>query len=289
MKKVLISGANGQLGKCLQRQAKNFADLEFHFLTSQDWDITDNEQTQKVFDIYQPDFLINAAAYTNVDGAEEEREKAFSVNADALSKISHQCNYHQTFLIHISTDYVFDGTKSTPYNETDTCDPINTYGQSKRQGEQIIEQNARQAAIVRTSWLYSSFGKNFLTTMLQLGKQGVDLKIVNNQFGSPTNANDLAKFLLLLAGRTSDDFQYYHFCNSGKTNWHDFAKAIFEVAGISDQVSLNPTDNYPTKAKRPTNSLLDCSKLSKHLDKEIPEWKKSLEYWFKKDLADGFV
>ena len=144
MKKVLISGANGQLGKCLQRQAKNFAAFKFHFLTAQDWDITNDEQTQNVFDEFKPDILINAAAYTNVDGAEEQREKAFAVNADALFKISHQCNQHQTFLIHVSTDYVFDGTKSSAYKETDTCDPINTYGQSKRQGEQIVEQNTRR-------------------------------------------------------------------------------------------------------------------------------------------------
>jgi dTDP-4-dehydrorhamnose reductase len=289
LKKVLISGANGQLGKCLQRQSKHFAAFEFHFLTSQDWDITENDQTQKVFDEHKPDILINAAAYTNVDGAEEEREKAFSVNADALTKISHQCNQHQTFLIHISTDYVFDGTKSSAYKETDTCDPINTYGQSKRQGEQIIEQNARQAAIVRTSWLYSSFGKNFLTTILQLGKQGVDLNIVDNQFGAPTNANDLAKFLLLLAGKPSDDLQYFHFCNSGKTNWHDFAKAIFEVAGISDEVNLSPTDHYPTKAKRPDNSLLDNSKISNHLNTKIPDWRESLEYWYQRDEKENLI
>jgi len=289
LKKILINGLNGQLGKCLQRQAKDFTDFKFIFLSSQDWDITNNDQTQIVFDEYQPDILINTAAYTNVDDAEKEREKAFSVNADALAKIAHQCNQYQTFLIHISTDYVFAGTKSTAYKETDFCDPINTYGQSKRLGEQIVEQNARHAAIIRTSWLYSSFGKNFLTTMLALGKKGVDLKIVNNQFGAPTNANDLAYFLLLLAQRPSDDVQHFHFCNSGKTNWHDFAKLIFQTAGIKDQVNLSPTDHYPTKAQRPQYSLLDSSKLSMYLKKEIPHWQNSLEYWYKKDEDEGLI
>ena len=287
MKRILISGANGQLGKSLQRQAKSFSNFKFHFLTSQEWNITDGEQTRKIFNEFQPDIFINAAAYTNVDGAEEEREKAFAVNADALLNISYQCNQHETFLIHVSTDYVFDGTALSAYKETDACQPINTYGQSKRQGEQVIEQSATHAAIVRTSWLYSSFGKNFMTTMLQLGKQGVDLRIVNNQFGAPTNANDLAKFLLLLAKNPSTGKAYFHFCNSGKTNWYDFAKTIFEVAGISDRVNLSPTDYYPTKAKRPENSLLDCRKFSNHLNTKIPDWRKSLEYWYEEDKKDG--
>ena len=289
MERILISGANGQLGKCLQRQSINYNELEFHFLTSSDWDITDNESTRAVFNRIQPDILINCAAYTNVDGAEDEREKAFSINADALLGIVNQCNHHGTYLLHVSTDYVFDGKKSSPYNETDQCAPINVYGQSKRQGEQVIEQNARHASIVRTSWLYSSFGKNFLTSMLSLGKQGVDLRIVNNQYGSPTNANDLAHFLLLLAGHPASGNQYFHFCNSGKTNWHDFAKAIFEVAGIVDKVNLASTDHYPTKAERPVNSLLDCTKIEEHLKEDIPHWRESLAQWYDRDKKDALI
>jgi dTDP-4-dehydrorhamnose reductase len=289
LERILVSGANGQLGKCLQRQARNHNEFEFHFLTSSDWDITDNESTRAVFDRIEPDILINCAAYTNVDGAEDERKKVFAINADALLGIVNQCNQHDTFLIHISTDYVFNGKTSSAYKESDACDPINTYGQSKRQGEQVIEQNARHAAIVRTSWLYSAFGKNFLTSMLALGKQGVDLKIVNNQFGSPTNANDLANFLLKLARQPASGNQYFHFCNSGKTNWHDFADAIFKVAGIRDQVTLAPTDHYPTKAERPENSLLDCTKIADHLKADIPHWRESLAKWYDRDKKDALI
>lgn len=274
--KVLVTGANGQLGKCLQKQSKKLLEIEFLFETSQTLNITSEEALNSFFNTHQPDFCVNCAAYTNVEAAESEEKLAFQVNSEAVKSLSKHCKTHHTKLIHISTDYVFDGLKLSPYFETDSENPINVYGASKLQGEVMISEHMEQFFILRTSWLYSEFGHNFFNTILKKADERADLNITTEQIGTPTNANDLAGFILNLIQVNSNAFGLYHYSNQGEATWYDFARLILEEKHLEEKVNLKATFSYPTKAKRPKFSVLDKSKAEKTFKTKIPHWRESL-------------
>lgn len=263
--KVLVTGANGQLGRCLQELAPKFPEFHFTFCSSSDLDITNESQIESVFSQVKPHFCINAAAYTAVDKAESESERAFLINETAVAFLSLACKKHETILIHVSTDFVFDGTKKTPYQEIDSVNPLGVYGLSKLAGEQKIQALLEQFYIVRTSWVYSDYGHNFKKTMLRLGKERGAVSVVNDQIGCPTSAIDLANALLLMAkahdnSQHVSNFGVYHFSGSEVQSWYDFAVQIFREANLEVTVTPIPTSDFPTPAKRPAYSVLDNKK-----------------------------
>ncbi|NEV94398.1 dTDP-4-dehydrorhamnose reductase [Psychroflexus sp. YR1-1] len=274
--KVLVTGASGQLGKCLQKQSKTTSGIEFLFETSQTLDITSEEALKPYFQEHQPDFCINCAAYTNVEAAEDDKTRAFQVNSEAVKSLARLCKIHQTKLVHVSTDYVFDGLKLSPYVETDSVRPINIYGASKLQGETMVLEHMHSYFILRTSWLYSEFGHNFFNTILKKGEERAELNITTEQIGTPTNANDLAKFILNLIAADSDAFGLYHYSNTGEATWYDFARLILEEKQLEKEVSLKATFSYPTKARRPKFSVMDKSKAEAIFQTQIPHWRESL-------------
>lgn len=263
--KVLVTGSNGQLGRCLQELAPKFPEFHFTFCSSSDLDITNESQIENVFSQVKPHFCINAAAYTAVDKAESEPERAFLINETAVAFLSLACKKHETILIHVSTDFVFDGTKKTPYQEIDSVNPLGVYGLSKLAGEQKIQALLEQFYIVRTSWVYSDYGHNFKKTMLRLGKERGAVSVVNDQIGCPTSAIDLANALLLMAkahdnNQHVSNFGVYHFSGSEVQSWYDFAVKIFLEANLEVTVTPIPTSDFPTPAKRPAYSVLDNKK-----------------------------
>lgn len=279
---ILVTGANGQLGKSLRSLEGAFPAFEFSFLTKEDLPIQDARQVNEYFKEHRPAFCINAAAYTAVDKAETDKEMAFSVNRDAVGNLAMSGKIYGTKLVHISTDYVFDGTSSHPYKETSPAKPQNTYGESKLQGEQIAEQNDPSSMIIRTAWVYSEYGNNFVKTMIRLMKEREKINVVSDQVGAPTYAGDLAAAILDIVARSYVSSQtwipgIYHYSNKGQISWYDFACTIKELTGSSCQVSPIPTTEYPTPAKRPSFSLLDTYKISKTFNLNIPEWRDSLE------------
>ncbi|MCL6293425.1 dTDP-4-dehydrorhamnose reductase [Jejuia spongiicola] len=274
---VLVTGANGQLGQCLKDVALNHKDIEWVFKTSKELDITDPKSIQTLFDQKNFDYLVNCAAYTAVDKAESEKEKTFLVNAEAVKYLAETCNANNAVFIHISTDFVFDGSKNTAYQEGDKTNPINVYGASKLKGEQYIQEILDKYFIIRTSWVYSEHGHNFVKTMLRLGKERNEISVVSDQIGSPTYAKDLALLLAEIIESQTTAFGLYNYSNEGAISWYDFAKAIFEQSNLDLKVSKTTTENYPTPAKRPSYSLLDKSKIKKALKLEIPNWKDSLD------------
>lgn len=278
MKRILVTGAGGQLGKCLKSAAKNYKHLDFVFKEQKELDINFPEQIEKAFAEYMPDYCINCAAYTNVEKAESEKKEAFDSNEKAVEYLSDACQQHQTTLIHISTDYVFDGESTKAYTETDIPNPINVYGASKLAGERIVQQKLEAYYIFRTSWLYSEFGHNFFNTMLQKAEEkDVVLKITTEQKGTPTNANDLASAILKTIDAGAKKYGLYHFSNGGEATWYSFAKAIFTNAQKLEAVDLIASDAYKTKAKRPVNSLLSKEKVQTELGVEIIDWQESLK------------
>ncbi len=276
MKKILVTGANGQLGKCLQQAATQYPSWEFDFFERESLNITEQKQLEEVFAKGAYDYCINTAAYTQVDQAEKEPEKTFLVNGEAVKNVASICEKNKAVLIHISTDYVFDGSKEGAYVETDEPNPINVYGASKLKGEQYVEKISTRYFIVRASWVYSEFGQNFLKTILRLAKERESLTITTEQKGSPTNAHDLAEMLLKIIEKESKVYGTYHFCNKGAITWYDFAKAIVNQAGFSKTTAIVKTDDYPTFAKRPKNSVLDTTKLQQHLGIQIKYWENAL-------------
>lgn len=277
MKTILVTGANGQLAKCLEKIHGDFPDFQFHFIASSSLDITSEENLKHYFEQQHFDYVINCAAYTNVEKAEAEREKAFLVNAEAVKNLANLCHLYQATLIHFSTDYVFNGESEKPYAETDTVDPINVYGASKLRGEQYIAQELNRYFIFRTSWLYSEFGHNFFRTMLKKAEEeNVELKITSEQTGAPTNANDLAAAVMQIIGEENTKYGLYHFSNEGEATWFDFAKAIFQNAEKLESVNLQASNAYKTLARRPIYSVLDKDKVGRQLKIELKDWKKSL-------------
>lgn len=278
MKNILVTGTNGQLGKCFQKEASNYSGFHFLYTTPEELDITSEENLNVYFDTHKIDVCINCAAYTNVEKAESEPEKAFAVNAEAVKILAEICKFHQVILFHFSTDYVFDGKKNEAYSEEDSPNPINVYGASKLKGEKYIQDILERYFIFRTSWLYSEFGHNFYKTILSKSEEaGVQLKITDQQTGTPTNANDLAKAVLKTISLENKNYGLYHYSNMGKTTWYGFAKAILDFTGKSNTVNLQASDAYKTVAKRPENSLLSKFKSTVQLQLNIPYWEESLK------------
>ena len=274
--KVLVTGANGQLGRCIKDAAANFPELDFLFVSRGDLDIENEAAIQEVFTKNNFAYCINAAAYTNVDKAESEPEKAFQINAEAVRKLATICNQRDTVFVQISTDYVFDGKKTTPYKEVDATHPINVYGASKLKGEEYVKKICKKHFILRTSWLYSQYEHNFYNSILKFAKEGRDLQITTEQTGTPTNANDLAKSILQIIISKSNKYGIYNFSNQGEATWYDFAKEILLQTNQLNSIKLAKTDHYRTFAARPKFSVLATEKLKKAFNIATINWKNSL-------------
>jgi len=278
MKKILVIGSNGQLGNCIRKIAPDFElDYEFTFTDSQTLDITSEDQVNSFFYDLKPDFCINASAYTAVDLAEKETEKAFAVNADGVAHLATACAEYKTTFIHVSTDYVFDGETNLDYSEDDFTSPIGVYGESKLKGEELALEINSKTIIIRTSWLYSEFNKNFVKTMLNLFSQKDELGIVGDQFGQPTNANDLAEAILNIIESRNKTFGVFHFSNYPETTWFKFAEKIAELSKSSVKLNALTTEQYPTPAKRPKRSTMSLDKIEKIYKIEPKHWENSLE------------
>lgn len=261
MKTVLVTGASGQLGKCFQKLAAREEEIDWLFMDSSEIDITSTRDLRDFFKSKRIDYCINCAAYTNVEKAESDQEKAFQINAEAVKNLAEICEKNHVVLIHFSTDYVFDGTSKIPYSETDPTNPINVYGASKLKGENYIRNILTDHFIFRTSWLYSEFGHNFFKTILNKAEEKATLNITTAQTGTPTNANHLAQLVLMLIKEKNTNFGLYHFSNSGETTWYGFANEILKVSGNLNNIQLNRDNSYKTIAARPPYSVLDKTKL----------------------------
>lgn len=277
MKNILVTGANGQLGRCIKDASKQFPEYTFVFASREELDIENASEVRSLFSIHSFDYCINAAAYTNVEKAESDFDQAYAINAEAVKNLAEVCNENDVTLIHISTDYVFDGKKSSPYVETDETNPINVYGASKLKGEQYIQKSCDRYFIFRTSWLYSQYGHNFLRTILRLASEGKSLTITTEQIGTPTNANDLARALLQVITQDNKEYGVYHYSNAGETTWYGFAKAILELSGKYKEVNLAETNHYSTFAARPKYSVLSNTKAIDRLKLVQINWQKSLQ------------
>lgn len=275
---ILVTGANGQLGKELRQLEKSWPQYQFLFLSREDLPIHHFELVRRYFEAVHPDYLINCAAYTAVDKAESERDLAYQINAEAVGVLAAICHQQQCRLIHISTDYVFDGTATRPYREEDPCAPRSVYGASKWEGEKLAMQYDPDCIIVRTSWVYSSFGKNFVKTILRLLQERPSLSVVNDQVGSPTYAADLAEALLSIISSKSWKSGIYNYSNSGNISWFDFAVAIAKLQQSTVPIQGISTDQYPTAAHRPAYSVLDTSKINQTFHVPIKDWRESLAH-----------
>lgn len=277
MKKILVTGANGQLGQCLQKISSQFEEFEFIFTDSETLDITNKEEVNDFFWQNAPDFCINAAAYTAVDLAETDIEKAFLVNADGTENLAEACAENNAQFIHVSTDYVFDGENNLAYTEEDFTNPLGVYGASKLAGDELALEVNPCSVILRTSWVYSEFGKNFVKTMLSLFATKEELSIVADQFGQPTNANDLAEAIMKIIKSEKITPGIFNFSNLGRISWFDFAEKIAELSDAKIKLNAIETSQYPTPAKRPKNSVLDLDKISKTYAVPLKPWEESLE------------
>lgn len=277
MKKILVTGANGQLGQCLQKISSQFEEFEFIFTDSETLDITNKEEVNDFFWQNAPDFCINAAAYTAVDLAETDIEKAFLVNADGAENLAEACAENNAQFIHVSTDYVFDGENNLAYTEEDFTNPLGVYGASKLAGDELALEVNPCSVIIRTSWVYSEFGKNFVKTMLSLFATKEELNIVADQFGQPTNANDLAEAIMKIIKSEKITPGIFNFSNLGRISWFDFAEKIAELSEAKIKLNAIETSQYPTPAKRPKNSVLDLGKISKTYAIQLKPWEESLE------------
>lgn len=277
MKNILVTGANGQLGRCIKDASLREEGLFFLFETKEVLDISDKTSLKDYFSKNTFDYCINTAAYTNVEQAEKDAENAFKINAEGARNLAEICSANNTTLLHISTDYVFDGKKESPYVETDATNPINVYGASKLKGEHYIQEACAEHYIVRTSWLYSQYGHNFLNTIVRHAKAGNKLSITTEQTGTPTNANDLAAVLLKMIKGNTKEYGLYHYSNNGKATWYDFAEAILTQHSQLTTLNLGKTEHYPTFAKRPENSVLSIGKVEKVFEIQNKDWKESLQ------------
>ncbi len=273
--KILVTGSSGQLGLALQEESKGFDNKDFVFLTRKELDITNKKSISDQLEEHYPDVVINTAAYTAVDKAENDKNTAFFINEKGVRNIAEECKSRNITLLHISTDYVFDGENNVPYKETDTVNPQTVYGKSKLAGELAIQEIAPpQFYIIRTSWLYSKYGRNFYKTMLRLAKEGKEISVVNDQWGSPTLANDLAKALIHISvsGDPSKS-GIYHYSGEGECTWYAFAKAILEKY-YPNKHKLVPisTQQFATDAKRPKYSVLNKTSIKQAFNSRISHW-----------------
>ena len=278
MTNVLVTGSNGQLASCIKYLEKQYKNLKLIYTYYQELDICDLNQLNTFFKSNSKiHYCINCAAYTAVDKAETDVDKAYEINAQGAKNLAIVCREFDVVLIHISTDFVFDGQKTAPYNEADIPNPISVYGASKLKGEVEIQKTVKEYFIIRTSWLYSEYGTNFMKTMLRLAETRDEINVVSDQIGTPTYGGDLAKVILTIINSKSTGFGLYHYSNEGVTSWYDFAKAIFEASNL--KIKTNPIKSaaYPTPAKRPAYSVLDKTKIKNTLRTQAPFWSESLQ------------
>jgi dTDP-4-dehydrorhamnose reductase len=277
-RKILVTGSNGQLGSDIRELATQYPGFDFLFTDRETLSITDEAAINTFFNEKQPDFCINCAAYTAVDKAEDaaEFDKVKALNADAVGYLAKACATHHTKLIQVSTDYVFDGSGTEPYKETDTTQPVSVYGNTKLRGEELAAEHTN-AVIIRTAWVYSTFGKNFVKTMMRLMAEKPQISVVSDQYGTPTYAADLAAAIMHIISSGKWEPGIYHYTNEGRINWHEFALAIRDIMQSQCEVKAIPTIQYPTPAKRPAWSVLDKTKIKETYQLEIPDWRTSLE------------
>ena len=279
MKNILITGSNGQLGSEIRAIASLFPEYKFIYTDVAELDLTKSEDVDSFFKVNEISVCINCAAYTAVDKAEDDREFAMLVNYKAVENLAQLCSKYNVLLIHVSTDYVFNGRHFKPYEEIDPPAPDSYYGLTKLKGEEAVLEFAQKAVIIRTSWLYSSFGNNFVKTMIRLGKERDELGVVADQVGTPTHAADLAKAILNIVQKTGNNTitEIYHYSNEGVISWYDFAKAIMKEANINCNVKAIESKDFPAKANRPFYSVLNKTKLKNDFQIEVPYWLDSLK------------
>ena len=276
MSNIVIFGASGQLGQCFKNIAEKDGLSSIYFPSEAEANILDFDALKTVFETYKPAYSINCAAYTAVDKAEDDQEIALKVNKTGVENLARLCAENGSVLIHVSTDFVFKGDSPAPRVEDDTTEPVNVYGQTKLEGEQVVEVLLKKYFILRTGWLYSEYGNNFVKTMLKLGAERGELKVIADQAGTPTYAIDLATCIINIIKSESTAYGIYHYSNEGIASWYDFAKAIFEISGTIVKVLPVKTSEYVTKAKRPAYSVMDKSKIKSTFKIEIPYWRESL-------------
>jgi dTDP-4-dehydrorhamnose reductase len=276
MSTIVVFGASGQLGQCLKNVAALQGVTDIVFPPESEANILDTEGLNKLFEQYKPTYAINCAAYTAVDKAEDDSELAEKINNIGAANLAMLCQKHGAILIHVSTDFVFKGNVAHPLTETDEASPISVYGQTKLDGERAVAENLKEHFIIRTGWLYSEYANNFVKTMLKLGSERDELKIIADQVGTPTYAIDLAGFILLVISSKNTAYGIYHYSNEGVTSWFDFARAIFDISATQVKAIPIRTDEYPTRATRPSYSVMDKSKVKQTFNIEIPYWRDSL-------------
>jgi dTDP-4-dehydrorhamnose reductase len=277
MKKILVTGANGQLGSEIKMLAPHYPNFDFIFTDIEDFPLDQSEVIEANFKSIQPDIVINCAAYTAVDKAENDSVVADAINHLAIATLAHLCAASGARLIHISTDYVFDGTSPIAYTESDLPNPKSVYGVTKLAGETACLKNCPDSIIIRTAWVYSEFGNNFVKTMLRLMSERDTLSVVNDQVGSPTYAADLAQVILTILDSNHWESGIYHYSNAGEISWFDFAEDIKEIANITCDIKGIPASSYPTPAERPAYSLLDKAKIKAVYGIEPVDYKISLK------------
>ena len=278
MKKILVTGGAGQLASAIKAIAKEYKNLNFVFKTAQELNLTEKSAIHNALEEGQYDLVVNTAAYTAVDKAETDASTAYAINALAVKHLAEETSSKKLPLIHISTDYVFDGTVAKPRLETDTTNPIGVYGKTKLDGEHFALQCNPQTIIIRTAWVYSEFGSNFLKTMLRLFAEKEQIGVIDDQIGSPTNANDLARAIAAIASSEELTYGIFNYSNEGKCSWFEFASTIKEL--VDSPIKINPisSSEYATAAKRPAFSLLDKTKIKEAYRIVVPHWKDSLEH-----------
>ncbi len=277
--KVLITGSKGQLGLSIKKLAPEFPDYRFIYTDVEELDITKADDIRKFISDTNPEVIINCAAYTAVDKAEEDTEKAHLLNTTAPGYLAKAASENNILLIHISTDFIFGGDRKTPYTEEDKAVPESVYAKTKADGEQEVVKNSKRAVIFRTSWLYSEFGHNFVKTILRLAEERQEINVVNDQIGTPTYATDLAETILRLLPeltKINQGTEILHFSNEGIASWYDFAKEIVQQSGLKCKVNPISTEQYPLPAKRPAYSVLDKSKIKSRYGIDIPDWREGL-------------
>jgi len=282
MNTILVFGASGQLGHCLKKVAGEKQVTDIYFPQEGEANILDEAGLEALFAEQKPKFCINCAAYTAVDKAEEDIATARKVNKDGATNLAKLCKAHGATLVHVSTDFVFEGNSPYLLVETDAANPINVYGLTKLEGEQAITDILPEHYTLRTSWLYSEFGNNFVKTMLRLGAERDELNIIVDQVGTPTYAIDLAGCILDIIAADNKQYGIYHYSNEGVTSWYDFAKGIFDISKTNVKVGPIRTSQYPTPAVRPTFSVMDKTKIKSTFNLEIPYWRDSLEVCIKR-------
>jgi len=273
---TLVFGASGQLGQCIKSVSEKRGFMGLIFPDEKDANILDVDILEALFKRYQPNYIINCAAYTAVDKAESDVDMARKINKDGPANLALLCKKYDAVFIQISTDFIFAG--DTPYllSEDDEAKPLSVYGLTKLEGEHVIEETFNRYFILRTSWLYSEYGNNFVKTMLRFGKEKEEVKIIADQIGTPTYAIDLASAILNIISANSTAFGVYHYSNEGVTSWYDFAKAVFDISGSTIKIYPIRTEEYPTPAKRPKFSVMDKSKIKSTFNISIPYWRDSL-------------